>query len=192
MIILGLNAFHGDSAAALDPRRQARRCRGGGALPPHQALGRLSRRRRSPIACARRALRWPTSTTSRSIRTAAPTSSAKARATCCAPAARSRASCCSGCADRRARRRCGAPDLLAERMRRRAFRRQVHPIEHHRAHLCLRAFHVSPFTAGGRVVSVDGFGDFASAAWGVGRGRRHRRRRPRLFSRIRSASSIRR
>ena len=31
------------------------------------------------------------------------------------------------------------------------------------------------------VVSVDGFGDFASAAWGVGRGQRHRHRGPGLF-----------
>jgi len=36
------------------------------------------------------------------------------------------------------------------------------------AHLS-SAFHVSPFDEA-VVVSVDGFGDFASAAWGVGRG----------------------
>ena len=41
-------------------------------------------------------------------------------------------------------------------------------------------------------VSVDGFGDFASAAWGVGRGHHDSGRWARLFSRIRSASSIRR
>jgi predicted NodU family carbamoyl transferase len=44
----------------------------------------------------------------------------------------------------------------------------VHQVEHHLAHLS-SAFHVSPFEAA-VVVSVDGFGDFASAAWGVGRG----------------------
>ena len=48
------------------------------------------------------------------------------------------------------------------------FRGQVHPIEHHIAHLS-SAFHVSPFDDA-VVVSVDGFGDFASAAWGIGRG----------------------
>lgn len=44
----------------------------------------------------------------------------------------------------------------------------VHPVEHHLAHLS-SAFHVSPFEEAA-VVSVDGFGDFASAAWGYGRG----------------------
>jgi len=41
-------------------------------------------------------------------------------------------------------------------------------IEHHLAHLA-SAFFVSPFDEA-VAVSVDGFGDFASAAWGVGRG----------------------
>lgn len=44
----------------------------------------------------------------------------------------------------------------------------VHAVEHHAAHLS-SAFHVSPFERA-VVVSVDGFGDFASAAWGVGEG----------------------
>lgn len=48
------------------------------------------------------------------------------------------------------------------------FRGKVHPVEHHVAHLS-SAFHVSPFEEA-VAVSVDGFGDFASAAWGVGRG----------------------
>jgi carbamoyltransferase len=41
-------------------------------------------------------------------------------------------------------------------------------VEHHFAHLS-SAFHVSPFKEA-VVASVDGFGDFASAAWGIGRG----------------------
>jgi carbamoyltransferase len=45
---------------------------------------------------------------------------------------------------------------------------QFHHIEHHLAHMS-SAFHVSPFPEA-VVVSLDGFGDFASAAWGVGRG----------------------
>jgi carbamoyltransferase len=45
----------------------------------------------------------------------------------------------------------------------------VHQIEHHLAHLS-SAFHVSPFEEA-VVVSVDGFGDFSSAAWGVGNGK---------------------
>ncbi len=44
---------------------------------------------------------------------------------------------------------------------------QVHAIEHHEAHLA-SAFLVSPFEEAA-VVSVDGFGDFSSAAWGMGR-----------------------
>lgn len=47
------------------------------------------------------------------------------------------------------------------------FKGEVHEIEHHMAHLS-SAFHVSPFNEA-VVVSVDGFGDFASAAWGFGR-----------------------
>ena len=46
---------------------------------------------------------------------------------------------------------------------------KVHRIEHHIAHLS-SAFHVSPFGEA-IVVSVDGFGDFCSAAWGVGKGK---------------------
>ena len=45
---------------------------------------------------------------------------------------------------------------------------EVHEVEHHLAHLG-SAFLVSPF-ARAVAVSVDGFGDFASAAWGVGEG----------------------
>jgi carbamoyltransferase len=45
---------------------------------------------------------------------------------------------------------------------------EVHFVEHHFAHLA-SAFLVSPFDEA-VAVSVDGFGDFASAAWGIGRG----------------------
>ena len=48
------------------------------------------------------------------------------------------------------------------------FAGQVHHVEHHLAHL-ESCFAVSPFGEA-VAVSVDGFGDFASAAWGVGRG----------------------
>lgn len=49
-----------------------------------------------------------------------------------------------------------------------AFRGKIHRIEHHLAHLA-SCFLVSPFEEA-VAVSVDGFGDFASAGWGVGRG----------------------
>ena len=48
------------------------------------------------------------------------------------------------------------------------FAGRVHEVEHHLAHLA-SAFLVSPFDHA-VAVSVDGFGDFASAGWGVGRG----------------------
>ncbi len=49
------------------------------------------------------------------------------------------------------------------------FTGEVHEVEHHLAHLG-SAFLVSPFERA-VAVSVDGFGDFASAAWGIGEGR---------------------
>jgi carbamoyltransferase len=48
------------------------------------------------------------------------------------------------------------------------FAGKLHHVEHHAAHLS-SAFHVSPFEQA-VVVSIDGFGDFSSAAWGVGKG----------------------
>jgi carbamoyltransferase len=48
------------------------------------------------------------------------------------------------------------------------FRGTVHRVEHHVAHMA-SAFLVSPFE-NAVAVSIDGFGDFASAAWGMGRG----------------------
>lgn len=45
---------------------------------------------------------------------------------------------------------------------------KVRPIEHHLAHL-YSAFYVSPFKKA-VTISVDGFGDFSSGAWGVGDG----------------------
>ncbi len=44
----------------------------------------------------------------------------------------------------------------------------LHFVEHHRAHLA-SAFFASPFDEAA-VVSIDGFGDFSSVMWGVGRG----------------------
>jgi carbamoyltransferase len=63
----------------------------------------------------------------------------------------------------------GIPELLAKAMPGNGFRGTFHNIEHHLAHLS-SAFHVSPFDEA-VIASVDGFGDFSSAAWGAGRGR---------------------
>ncbi len=45
---------------------------------------------------------------------------------------------------------------------------KVHNVEHHRAHMA-SSFYVSPFETAA-VVSVDGFGDFVSGMWGSGKG----------------------
>lgn len=68
--------------------------------------------------------------------------------------------------NRKARK--GMADHLAEAFPGSGFCGTVEPVEHHMAHLS-SAFHVSPFETAA-VVSVDGFGDFASAAWGLGKG----------------------
>lgn len=47
-------------------------------------------------------------------------------------------------------------------------RARIHKVEHHRAHLA-SAFFASPFDEAA-VISVDGFGDYSSVQWGVGRG----------------------
>src|SRR5947209_7578416 len=60
------------------------------------------------------------------------------------------------------------PELLEAAFPGQRFGGTFHNVEHHLAHLS-SAFHVSPFE-NAVVVSVDGFGDFASAAWGVGQG----------------------
>jgi carbamoyltransferase len=45
---------------------------------------------------------------------------------------------------------------------------RYHTVEHHRAHLA-SAFFCSPYEEAA-VISVDGFGDFSSVMWGIGRG----------------------
>jgi carbamoyltransferase len=47
-------------------------------------------------------------------------------------------------------------------------RAQFHNIEHHRAHLA-SSFYISPFERAA-LLSIDGFGDFISTMWGEGRG----------------------
>ena len=66
-----------------------------------------------------------------------------------------------------ARKWAGVEGELAEAFPGQRFAGVVHNVEHHRAHL-VSAYHLSPFEDA-TVVSVDGFGDFCSAAWGRGR-----------------------
>src|SRR5436190_1621023 len=69
---------------------------------------------------------------------------------------------------RNRRERAGVSERLRVAFPDQVWQGELHPVEHHRAHLS-SAFHVSPFDEA-VVVSVDGFGDFASGGWGVGRG----------------------
>jgi carbamoyltransferase len=70
---------------------------------------------------------------------------------------------------RNKRQRAGIAETLSRELGQ-EFAGEVHFIEHHLAHLG-SAYLVSPFEEA-VAVSVDGFGDFASAAWGIGRGSR--------------------
>lgn len=69
---------------------------------------------------------------------------------------------------RNKRERAGLPQQLAAAFPGQPVRAELHFVEHHRAHLA-SAFFASPF-AEAAVVSVDGFGDFSSGAWGLGQG----------------------
>ena len=64
------------------------------------------------------------------------------------------------------RARGNVADLLEESLPGERFTGKWHGIEHHLAHL-FSAFYVSPFEQAA-VASIDGFGDFSSAAWGIG------------------------
>src|SRR5262245_37338987 len=69
---------------------------------------------------------------------------------------------------RNRRSRTSIPILLEQEFPRQTIRAATHAVEHHLAHLS-SAFHVCPFDEAA-VVSVDGFGDFSSAAWGTAAG----------------------
>ena len=64
------------------------------------------------------------------------------------------------------RQRAGIPELLEAAFSGERFRGEFHRVEHHLAHLA-SAFFASPFEIAA-VASIDGFGDFSSAAWGIG------------------------
>ena len=69
---------------------------------------------------------------------------------------------------RNQRRRLSLRGALDEAFPTQRFAGELHHVEHHLAHIA-SAFLVSPFEEAA-TVSVDGFGDFCSAAWGVGNG----------------------
>jgi carbamoyltransferase len=69
---------------------------------------------------------------------------------------------------RNKRQRAGLAEQLATAFPGQPIGARLHFVEHHRAHLA-SAFYASPYKEAA-VVSVDGFGDFASGAWGYGNG----------------------
>jgi carbamoyltransferase len=69
---------------------------------------------------------------------------------------------------RNRRSRAGIGSLLESAFPGQSVGAELHPVEHHLAHLS-SAFHVCPFDEAA-VVSIDGFGDFSSAAWGAASG----------------------
>jgi carbamoyltransferase len=69
---------------------------------------------------------------------------------------------------RNRRARAGLPALLEQAFPSQTVRAKFHAVEHHLAHLS-SAFYVCPFDQAA-VVSIDGFGDFCSAAWGAATG----------------------
>jgi carbamoyltransferase len=163
LIILGLNAFHGDAAAALvrdgklvaaAEEERFRRVKHWAGFP-QQAIAyclaeaglRVSDVDHVAVNQDDRAQRW--------------------RKLAYLATHPTRLGSVAGRFAHRAKRR-SVIDLLAEALPGAAFRGKLHAVEHHLAHLS-SAFHVSPFDEA-VVVSVDGSGDFASAAWGVGSG----------------------
>ncbi|MGH7934161.1 MAG: carbamoyltransferase family protein [Candidatus Binataceae bacterium] len=162
MLIVGINAYHGDASAAaiVDGRlvaaaeeerfNRVKHCAGF----PHEALRYVLKaagaepRDLKMLAVARDpwARLWPKAWYALKM-----PSLAKSRLT-----VRSRFATIAGAA--------------AEALGIDAAQIEVRRVEHHNAHLA-SAFLVSPFDAAA-VFSVDGLGDFASAMWGVGRGNR--------------------
>lgn len=69
---------------------------------------------------------------------------------------------------RNAQERASVSGDLAKAFPDEKFQGDIHHVEHHLCHLA-SSFLVSPFDEA-LALSVDGFGDFASAAWGMGRG----------------------
>lgn len=64
------------------------------------------------------------------------------------------------------KKRASLQSHLAQSFPNQNFQGKIEYVEHHQAHLA-SAFNVSPFE-NAVAISIDGFGDFASAAWGVG------------------------
>ena len=164
MIVLGINAYHGDASACLlrdgvlvaaAEEERFRRVKHWAGFPTEAIRYCL---RQAGVKLGGRRARRGQPGRARQPAGASSASSSRAGRICrwCSTASATSASA-------RAWRRTLDADFRASR-----FAGSVHYVEHHLAHLA-SAFLVSPFDEA-VAVSVDGFGDFASAGWGVGRG----------------------
>ncbi|MGE4070532.1 MAG: carbamoyltransferase [Lysobacterales bacterium] len=165
MIILGLNAFHADSAAALviDGRLQA--------AVEEERFRRIKHWAGFPS----QAIEWCLESAGVKLAdvdiVAMNTDPRAGRLARAAYAIRHMPSPAMVLDRLRARRkRMSIEQHLAAAFPGQAFKAQIRPIEHHLAHLA-SAYYPSGFNRA-VALSVDGFGDFASAAWGVGIGGR--------------------
>ena len=163
MIILGLNAFHGDSAAALvrdgelvaaAEEERFRRVKHWAGFPS-QAIAYCLRQAGLSLSDVQH-IAINQDSRANMLRKLAYLASQRPHLALAAQRLKNR------------RARQGILGLLAANFPGERFRGEVHRIEHHLAHLS-SAFHVSPFNEA-VAVSVDGFGDFSSAAWGAGKG----------------------
>lgn len=164
MIILGLNAFHGDSSAALIRDGQLI------AAVEEERLRRIKHWAGFPSHAIDYCLREAGLCLADVDHVAVNQDSRANFSRKLLYVARSRPSL--GLVWDRLRNRRGRSNvetLLATSFPQACFGGSIHRVDHHFAHLS-SAFHVSPFDHA-VVVSVDGFGDFASAAWGVGHGK---------------------
>jgi carbamoyltransferase len=162
--ILGINAFHGDASACL--------IRDGAiaAAAEEERFRRIKHWAGFPGEAIRYCLRRPGSAwRNRSCRGQSGFEG-QSRQEARVHAGEAPGSCVGDRSHPQQARAAGVETHLAGLLPGQEFRGRVHAVEHHVAHLS-SAFHVSPF-AEAVAVSVDGFGDFASAAWGVGRGTR--------------------
>jgi carbamoyltransferase len=159
MTILGLNAFHGDASAALVheghlvaamEEERLNRIKHWAGLPVQAAKACLAGRQPNHIAISRDPKAHLTDKLLRAAMRPHQWLNLTSRATNSVRIAQ-------------------VGEILAsEGITATAGDKQVHFVEHHRAHLA-SAFFPSPFEEAA-VISIDGFGDFSSVMWGVGKG----------------------
>lgn len=163
MLILGLNAFHGDSSAcivkdgkliAAIEEERLRRIKHWAGFPA-EAISYCLKEARAEVSDLD-VVAFNQNNKSNLLRKVRYTLATRPSASFVLDRVRNR------------KARAGIGELLQEAFPESAFKGTLKPVDHHMAHLS-SAFHVSPFEEA-TVVSVDGFGDFASGAWGFGKG----------------------